>query len=75
MSDDGKRGIYANTGDPVKEKKSSSSLGKVHAAEQVLEARVGAQGIETGVDLQKSNPGRSLLICGFQPAERFLILS
>ena len=36
---------------------------EIHAAHQALEARVGPQVIEAGIDLQQNHPLRLLLVC------------
>src|SRR5580765_3272992 len=50
----------------------SRGLGKVHAAQQVLKARVGAQAIEPWFDLQKYHPCSALPVGHFQATKRFV---
>ena len=50
-------------------------LWKVHAEQEVLEARVGAHAIETRIDVQQHQPLCALLVCRFQPMKCLLILS
>jgi hypothetical protein len=44
-------------------------FGKIHAAHQVLEARVRTEIVKTGINFQQHHPVGPLLVCGFQPLE------
>jgi hypothetical protein len=54
---------------------SLGSLGKVHASHQVLEARIIAQAIEPGIDLQQYHPLAMLFEGNFQPVDGFVALT
>ena len=60
---------------PVKEPWPSFGLGKVHAAQQVLKARVRAQVIEPRINLQKYHDGISFSVASFQTAESLVVLA
>src|SRR6266852_6945104 len=45
---------------------------EVHAAHQVLKARIRAQVIKPGIDLQSYHPCSPLLVGSFQPTESFV---
>src|SRR6266851_7696369 len=53
----------------------SSCLGKVHAAKQILEARVGAQAVEPGINFQKYHPCSALPVGHFQPTKCFVCVA
>src|SRR5215470_17647173 len=48
---------------------------KIHAAHQVLEARVRTEIVKTGINFQQHHPVGPLLVCGFQPLESLVRLT
>ena len=60
--------IYSGTGSRAQPRKRAQYSRRhlrweIHAAHQALEARVGPQVIEAGIDLQQNHPLRLLLVC------------
>jgi hypothetical protein len=53
----------------------SNLQGEIQAAQQVLEARVGAQAIENGILEMLGQKGRAFLVGLFRPAEGLILLS
>ena len=53
----------------------SRLFGKIHAAHQVLEAWVGAQTIESGVNLQQNHPFGAPFVRNLEPTESFVVLA
>jgi hypothetical protein len=57
------------------EKHVDTSLhGQLHAAHEIVEARVGAQAVQTGIDLYQRESCRALLVCLLEPEERLLLV-
>ena len=50
-------------------------LREVHAPQQILEARVGAQGVVPTVHLEKDQPVPVFGICSFKPFQRLIALT
>src|SRR5271157_111510 len=48
---------------------------EIHAAQEVLEARVGAQGVERRVDLQETHPLVVHFVSPFQPLEGSILFT
>ncbi len=47
---------------------------EVHAPKQIVEARVGAQAVQPGIDLHQRESCRALLVCLLEPEERLLLV-
>jgi hypothetical protein len=52
----------------------TSLHGQLHAAHEIVEARVGAQAVQPGIDLYQGESCRALLVCLLQPEERLLLV-